>query len=145
MDQQIQSINLDELVLWTENPRDPIDASSSDQDIVNLALKNKDQKWELRKLAREMKTRYDLSELPTVVYKDGKPVVYDGNRRMILAKIKHGLVKAEEFDENSLPEIPFSLPCNVCTHEVAVENILGNMENLVLGHHSIEMNSSIKC
>lgn len=123
MDQEIQSINVDELVLWTENPRDPIDASSSDQDIVDLAIKNKDQRWELRKLAKEMKTRYDLSELPTVVFKDHKPVVYDGNRRMILAKIKHGLVEAEGFDKDDLPEIPFSLPCNVCTHEVAVENI----------------------
>ena len=37
MDQKVELINIADLVLWTENPRDPIDVNASDQDIVDKA------------------------------------------------------------------------------------------------------------
>ena len=38
MDQEVKYISIQDLVLWTENPRDPIDENATDQDIVNRAL-----------------------------------------------------------------------------------------------------------
>lgn len=122
MDQKVELINIADLVLWTENPRDPIDVNASDQDIVDKALLDRHQKWKLRQFAKEMGDYYDFSELPTVVYVSGRPVVYDGNRRVILAKIKHGLVTASDFNL-SLPDIPKTIPCNVCSIDVALKNV----------------------
>lgn len=124
MDQQVKNIAISDLVLWTENPRDPIDKNSTDQDIVNRALDGAQSIWKLSELAAQMGERYDLSELPTVVYHDDKPVVYDGNRRMILGKIKHGLVSVPAAVNLSLPNFPTDIPCNVCTREVALDNVL---------------------
>ena len=113
MSQKIEEIKIDDLVLWTENPRDPpIDPKSSDQDVANKAWKDQHDKWNLLKLAKEMQEVYDFSELPTVVYHGKKPVVYDGNRRMILAKLKHDLVILSDFDKTKLPHIPKFIPCN---------------------------------
>jgi hypothetical protein len=124
MDQKVEYIDIEKLVLWTENPRDPIDENATDQDVVERALNDdKYSKWSLAKLAKEMGDYYDLSELPTVVYYDTKPVVYDGNRRMILAKIKHGCVDAAGGEELTLPEFPRKIPCNVCTKEIAIKNV----------------------
>ena len=92
MDQEVKYINIRDLVLWTENPRDPVDEDATDQDIANRALRDSSSKWSLAKLAKEMGSRYDLSELPTVVFHGEKPVVYDGNRRIILGKVKLGLI-----------------------------------------------------
>ena len=92
MTQEIREIDVRDLVLWTENPRDPINSAASDQDVANKAFEDRHSKWSLSKLVDDMGKHYDLSELPTVVYKDGKPVVYDGNRRVILAKLLHGSV-----------------------------------------------------
>ncbi len=92
MSQEIKEILLADLVLWTENPRDPIDARAADQDVVNRAIADSGSKWNLAKLAKEMGGYYDYSELPTVVYHGSKPIVYDGNRRMVLGKIKHSFV-----------------------------------------------------
>lgn len=86
MGQEVTPLKLEDLVLWTENPRDPIDAAATDQDIVDRALKDKRSKWKLPKLAKEMGNHYDYSELPTVVYHGKKPVVYDGNRRIFLVR-----------------------------------------------------------
>ena len=36
MEQTIKYIAISDLVLWTENPRDPIDVDATDQDVVNL-------------------------------------------------------------------------------------------------------------
>lgn len=121
--QRVEILRLEDLVLWTENPRDPIDKDASDQDIVDRALLDKSAKWTLPKLAREMGEYYDFSELPTVVFHGDKPIVYDGNRRIILAKIYHGLV---DVDRNIpyLPFIPQEIPCNVCDREIALKNIL---------------------
>lgn len=123
MSQQIKDIDINELVLWTENPRDPIESNASDQEIADRAWKDENEKWNLLKLAKDMLTHYDLSELPTVVYHGDKPIVYDGNRRMILAKLKHDCVKLDGFDKSKLPSIPRKIPCNVCSQQIAVQNV----------------------
>lgn len=123
MDQQIKYIRIADLVLWTENPRDPIPTDASDQDVVNRALLNNDGTWEIRKLAKNMGAFYDFSELPTVVYGHDKPIVYDGNRRIILGKIYHGFVDAD-ITKESLPEFPLEIPCNVCSKKIALQSIL---------------------
>jgi len=123
MKQEVKYINIRDLVLWTENPRDPINANATDQDIVDRALDDKFSKWTLSKLAKEMGEYYDFSELPTVVYHGKKPVVYDGNRRMILGKIKHGLVSIGIRESISLPYFPEEIPCNVCTQKIALQNV----------------------
>lgn len=88
MEQKIHNIRIEDLVLWTDNPRDPINPNATDQDVVNKAIFDENAKWNLKKLAKDMGDYYDFSELPTVVYKDGKAIVYDGNRRIVIAKIK---------------------------------------------------------
>lgn len=123
MSQQIKEIDISELVLWTENPRDPIESGASDQEIADRAWKDVDEKWNLLKLSKDMLTHYDLSELPTVVYHGDKPIVWDGNRRMILAKLKHDCVKLDGFDKSKLPSIPRKIPCNVCSKEIAIQNV----------------------
>lgn len=122
MSQKIINIKVKDLVLWTENPRDPIDPTAKDQDVVNRAISDPNLKWELNKLAKEMGSYYDYSELPIVVYKNNKPIVYDGNRRIVLAKIKLGFVKADGFNV-ILPDFPLILPCNVCSEEIALKSI----------------------
>jgi hypothetical protein len=124
MNQKVEYIDIKDLVLWTENPRDPIDPEAKDQDIVNKAITDEKLKWNLRKLSKEMGDYYDFSDLPTVVYKKNKPLVYDGNRRMILAKIKHEIVKIPENTDIFIPEIPKQIPCNVCSEEIAFKNII---------------------
>ncbi len=75
MDEEVKYISIKKLVLWTENPRDPIDKKAVDQDIVNRALDDDLRKWTLATLAKEMGDYYDFSELPTVVYHGKIPVV----------------------------------------------------------------------
>lgn len=123
-DQVVKNIKLSELVLWSENPRDKIDEKSSNQKIVDQALLDTRSKWSLAKLAKEMGDSYDFSELPTVVYLNEKPVVYDGNRRMILGKIKQNLVKNTSAKSFEIPDFPNEIPCNVCVEDVALKNIL---------------------
>ena len=122
MSQEIKTIKIEDLVLWTENPRDPISPTATDQDVVNRAVSDPNIKWELNKLAREMGEYYDYSELPIVVYKKGKPIVYDGNRRIVLAKIKLGYVKVDNLSV-LLPDVPDELPCNVCSEDIALKSI----------------------
>lgn len=124
VDQQVRYIKLEQLVLWTENPRDPIDEKASNQDIVDKALADKEFRWALPKLAKEMGTRYDLSELPTVVFHGKVPVVYDGNRRVILGFVKHSLVNVPAGITFPVVDFPLEIPCNVCKKEVALENVL---------------------
>lgn len=123
MGQEVITLKLKDLVLWTENPRDPIDKTATDQDIVDRALTDKLSKWNLPRLAKEMGRHYDFSELPTVVLHGRKPVVYDGNRRMVLGKIKHGLVLVDGFNADILPTFPEEIPCNVCSKDIALENV----------------------
>ncbi|WKZ20144.1 MAG: hypothetical protein QY310_06150 [Candidatus Jettenia sp. CY-1] len=123
MEQEVKYINIKDLVLWTENPRDPIDERAIDQYIVDRALDDRLSKWTLSKLAKEMGEYYDFSELPTVVYHGKRPIVYDGNRRIILGKIKHGLVTIPNGTSIQLPDFPDEIPCNVCTKKVALNNV----------------------
>lgn len=122
MSQKIENIKVKDLVLWTENPRDPISSSATDSDVIERAVSDPRNKWDLNKLAREMGPYYDMSELPIVVYKNGKPIVYDGNRRVVLAKIKLGFVVANNL-VCDLPDVPSVLPCNVCSEEVALNSV----------------------
>ncbi|MCF6159120.1 MAG: hypothetical protein E3K32_11275 [wastewater metagenome] len=123
MEQEVKYIHIKDLVLWTENPRDPIDERAIDQHIVDRALDDRLSKWTLPKLAKEMGEYYDFSELPTVVYHGKRPIVYDGNRRIILGKIKHGLVTIPNGKSIQLPDFPEEIPCNVCIKKVALNNI----------------------
>lgn len=124
MSQKIEYIKIKDLVLWTENPRDPINPNAKDQDIVNKALDDTYSKWTLEKLAKDMGDYYDFSELPTVVYHGKKPIVYDGNRRVILGKIKLGDVKIERHENLNIPDFPIEIPCNVCDKDTALNNVL---------------------
>lgn len=124
--QEIQHINIEDLVLWTENPRDPISPESNDQDIADKAFADTDGRWNLKKLMADMGEYYDYSELPIVVFDNGKPVVYDGNRRILLGKIKKGLVTVPsdyDLDVTKIPIFPDELPCNVCSHEIALKSV----------------------
>lgn len=123
-DQEVKHIKIKDLVLWTENPRDPISNDAKDQDIVDRAINKNPKKWKLNTLGREMGSRYDFSELPTVVYHGKAPVVYDGNRRIVLAKIKLGYVVIQNQELLTLPDFPQELPCNVCTKTIAFDHIL---------------------
>lgn len=126
MSQVITNIRLSDLILWTENPRDPISPESNNQDVADKALHDKDNKWFLPKLISEMGDFYDYSEIPTVVMEQGKPVVYDGNRRVLLGKIKSGELMAPEgfyIDLPAIPSFPEELPCNVCDRETALKSV----------------------
>ncbi len=121
--QKIRNIQIKDLVLWTENPRDPIDSNAKDQDVVDMATKDRSGLWNLSKLATQMGEYYDFSEIPIVVIEDNKPVVYDGNRRVILAKLAKGIVSTD-VDIQPLPLVPDSIPCNVCDKETAIDSVL---------------------
>jgi hypothetical protein len=122
-EQKVEYINIRDLVLWSENPRDPVDSSVTDQEIVDRAINSK--KWSLNNLARRMGDRYDFSELPTVVYHNDIPVVYDGNRRMILAKIAKDLANAPDqiYRLVKNKDFPDDIPCNVCEEAIAIDNV----------------------
>lgn len=124
MSQKIQEILIKDLVLWTENPRDPMNENATDQDVVDKAFENNKAKWNLSKLAKQMGVRYDFSELPTVVYHGKKPIVYDGNRRVVLGKVKLGLVTIPKEIKYNIPSYPDSIPCNVCSKKIALEHVL---------------------
>lgn len=123
MEQEIRTIKVRDLVLWSENPRDPIGSAVSAAEVIKRAVEDPKSKWNLKKLAREMGGYYDYSELPIVVYKNHKTVVYDGNRRVALAKIKLGLVPVEGMLRDELPSVPEELPCNVCEEKVALQSV----------------------
>lgn len=124
MKQEIKNINIKDLVLWTENPRDPICSNSTDQSIADKAFNDTSNKWSLLKLVTDMGGYFDYSEIPTVVYHKDKPIVYDGNRRIILAKIYHSLLSFPKEVFKKVPSFPLEIPCNVCEKETALNNIL---------------------
>ena len=126
--QKIERIPLEKLILWSENPRDDISTNSSNEDIIKLALDDKSEHWKLKKLAKEMGDYYDYSELPIVVFKNEKPVVYDGNCRIILAMLKMNIFPNIHVNFQ-LPEIPSEIPCNVCPEEIALQSILRKHTN----------------
>lgn len=120
--QSIKYIPVKELILWSENPRDPIPSRSKNESIIRQALEDKNGKWQIAKLAKGMGSRYDYSELPTVVYENGLPIVYDGNRRVIIAMLNLGLY-SEFVREFKMPDCPRELPCNVTSKQIALESI----------------------
>ncbi len=128
--QDIQNIKVEDLCLWTENPRDPIDTSATDLDIIKHAIDENPKAWNLDKLVTEMGAHYDLSELPTVVYVDNKPVVYDGNRRVAVLKYLQNPQLYTEisgrlplgYEPKELKDLS-EIPCNVCDQETALTNI----------------------
>lgn len=133
MAQKIENINIDNLKLWTENPRDAIDTEANDLDIINKALLDNKNKWNLQGLLDKMGNHYDYSELPTVVKKGDNYIVYDGNRRVAVLKylqnkeLQDSLSVKLKIGENqqSLSEVT-SLPCNICDVETALINIERN-------------------
>ena len=124
MSQKIKNINIKDLVLWTENPRDPINSKFSDQDFADRAIESDQRKkWSLKTLFKEMGQRFDQSEIPTVVYHGGKPVVYDGNRRVLIGKIIHGCVNVDDSHNFAGLDFPKRVPCNICDKKTALEHV----------------------
>lgn len=134
--QKIIYIKVSDLHLWTENPRDPVEVESTDFEIINRAITDNENKWNLPKLIEKMGDYYDTSELPTVVIKDKKYIIYDGNRRIAVLKylqnkelysqLNGGLYFNEE--PKRLREMT-SIPCNVCDIETALKNVERKHEN----------------
>ncbi|MEI7749386.1 MAG: hypothetical protein WCJ25_00075 [Candidatus Moraniibacteriota bacterium] len=130
MMQKILRIPIKDLYLWTENPRDPIDAEKTDEEIIDRIIQDTDNKWNIQRLVKKMGEYYDYSELPIVVKKDGKYVVYDGNRRVALLKViqnddKYSKYVGKLFREYE-PEFlrnQTTLPCNVCDENTAITSI----------------------
>ena len=128
--QLIKSILINDLNLWTENPRDPMNSNFTDFEIISKAITDNEKKWNLDKLINEMGDFYDLSELPIVVDINGKMIVFDGNRRIAVLKylqnqdlysnLGGGLFFNEE--PKDLKEL-IEIPCNVCDKETALLNI----------------------
>lgn len=130
--QKVQEYSISELVLWSENPRDPLPDRKSEREndkIIRRAIEDVDKSWKLSSLLNQMGDAYDFSEIPTVVVKDECPIVYDGNRRVILAIIRHTpeylkllppvtRKKLEKF------EVPTKLYCNVCPEYKALKFIV---------------------
>ena len=124
MSQKIQDIHIKDLVLWTENPRDPIDTNMTDQEIADRAISSdKRNNWSLEKLFEKMGPRFDQSEIPTVAKVKGKFVVYDGNRRVLIGKIIHGYVTVENCPDFSNFDFPEEIPCNVCDKQTALQHV----------------------
>jgi hypothetical protein len=123
--QKVEEILVEDLILWSENPRDKFSSkSSSNVQIIEQALEDKSGKWELRKLASQMGDHYDFSELPTIVYnKSGIPIVYDGNRRVILAMLVLKIYPKFKNIAFKMPSCPKELPCCVTDEATAIDNI----------------------
>ena len=129
--QQIVELPLDALVLWSENPRDPLPEARSNSDVILHALDPRhERQWQLKSFAKEMGDRYDQSELPTVSKLEGtsKYRVYDGNRRVALAILRRDGIPTQG-DQFELPLYPDKIPCNVCEERVALENVLRKHAN----------------
>lgn len=130
--QKVKEYSISRLVLWSENPRDPLPDRKIGREndrIIRRAIEDVDKSWKLLSLLKTMGEMYDSSDLPIVVMKDGHPIVYDGNRRVILAMIKHNEKylkllpssarrKLEGFDVDK------KLYCDVCTEATALKLII---------------------
>lgn len=129
--QKIEFIKVKDLRLWSENPRDPIGEDIGDLEILRRAIKNDQERWGLNKIIEEMGDYYDTSELPTVVYHNDIPIIYDANRRVAVLKYAqnpewHRVLEHTLFPRDDIPEDfknRIEIPCNVCDEETALENI----------------------
>ncbi|WP_152681875.1 hypothetical protein [Chromobacterium subtsugae] len=120
--QNIEHIDIEKLILWSENPRDPISPNSSNEEIISNAIADRKAKWALRNLANQMGDFFDQSEIPTVAYIDNKPVVFDGNRRVILGKIFFDRILSDTIGF-TIPQYPKEIPCNVCDEKTAIASV----------------------
>ncbi len=129
--QKIENIKVSALRLWSENPRDPISPESTDFDIIKRAINDNSEDWNLDKMVNEMGSHYDFSEIPTVVYLSGIPVVFDGNRRVAVLKYLQDKklylsLTNKLFPKSDGPKELCELreiPCNVCDKDTALTNI----------------------
>ena len=129
--QNIETIKIKDLYLWTENPRDPIETDASDIDVIKRAISESSDKWNLPKLLKEMGEYYDLSELPIVVKYGNKYIVYDGNRRVAVIKYLQskeiyqsvaGKMYFPDLEPREILQLT-EIPCNVCDKNTALESI----------------------
>lgn len=124
--QRVKKIAISKLILWSENPRDPFPEGKKtrrmNEEIIKRALVDRKQKWELQKLAKQMGETYDYSELPIVVYHGNHPVVYDGNRRVILAKLRKCYASSIPVSF-PLPEVESQMYCCVCPQKMALDSV----------------------
>lgn len=138
MEQKIEHFNINDLSLWTENPRDPIWEDISDLEVIQRAIDTNPSKWHLDKLLEKMGNFYHYNKLPIVVKKNGKNIVYDGNRRVALLKYVNNPDRSLSIEWKLFPspEIMSSfrdtavLPCAVCDEDTALQIIyLDNTSN----------------
>ena len=130
--QKVKEYSISKLVLWSENPRDPLPDRKIGREndrIIRRSIADVDKSWKLSSLLNKMGEAYDFSELPTVVVKDGYPIVYDGNRRVILAIIRHTpkylkLLPSSMRKKLASFEVPNRLYCNVCPELQALNFIV---------------------
>ena len=130
--QKVKEYSISRLVLWSENPRDPLPDRKSGREndkIIRRAIADEDGSWKLSSLLNQMGGAYDFSEIPTVVVKGGSPIVYDGNRRVILAIIRHTpkylkLLPSSMRKKLASFEVPNRLYCNVCPELQALDFIV---------------------
>ncbi|HEX9722200.1 MAG TPA: hypothetical protein VGA53_02955 [Candidatus Paceibacterota bacterium] len=128
--QEIQIVKVKDLHLWSENPRDHLDVESTDYDIIKRAIDESPTKWNLGKMVKEMGKHYDFSEIPTVVFINDKPVVFDGNRRIAVLKYLqnrelYSSLTGKLFLEDGPKELRelSKIPCNICDKDTALTNI----------------------
>jgi len=128
--QEIEIIKIEDLHLWTENPRDPIKMNIDDLEIIRRAIKNEGEKWNLPKLILKMGDYYHFNKLPIVVKEAGKYIVYDGNCRVAILKYLQnpqwsGEIEGSLFPKNEPIELKnlTEIPCAVCHKDVALDII----------------------
>lgn len=80
----MKELQIDEIEIWTDNPR--IGTVMSEHDAINTLIEVVSEKKMLN-LANDICSKgLSPAELPVVVYKNGKYLVYDGNRRFTVIK-----------------------------------------------------------
>ena len=126
--QKVVSIPISELHLWTENPRDPVDTTLSDEEIIVRAINDPSNNWNLDKLLSNFGDQYYYNQLPTVVLENNSYVVYDGNRRVALLKciqsselFSIATGKFAIFAPSSSMLHQTELPCNLCDKSTALD------------------------
>jgi hypothetical protein len=130
MSQELITLKLDEIHLWTQNPRDPVDENSSDEDIIRRAVDDPESRWRLTQLIENMGDDYDSSELPTVVNKNGSYIAYDGNKRLAALKCiqnndLYNITSGRLFLSNVPDDLQNieSVTCNLCDEETAIKHV----------------------
>ena len=130
MKQQVKTVKISELQLWTENPRHPLKGDYSNEEIIEIALNDEDGKYKFQKLIDDFGEFFDFSEIPLVVNEDDENIIYDGNRRVILLMaLKNPELRKLLFEKYSV-ETDFSeveklekLPCNICDKNTAITSV----------------------